>query len=69
MNELNKQASKSSGLGIVGVLTLIFVVLKKVGVINWSWGWVLSPLWISCGLAIILAIVCIVIYTVQKRKK
>ena len=39
--------NKKSGLGICGVLTLIFVVLKLVGVINWSWIWVLSPEWIS----------------------
>lgn len=27
-------------------LTLIFIVLKLVGVITWSWLWVLSPIWI-----------------------
>ena len=29
--------SSSSGIGICGVLTIVFVVLKLVGVINWSW--------------------------------
>jgi hypothetical protein len=42
------------GIGIVGVLTLIFVVLKLVGVISWSWWWVLSPLWISFGLGLVI---------------
>ena len=28
--------SSSSGIGICGVLTIVFVVLKLVGVINWS---------------------------------
>jgi len=28
-------------------LTIVFVVLKLVGVIDWSWWWVFSPLWIS----------------------
>lgn len=27
-------------------LTIIFILLKVTGVINWSWLWVLSPLWI-----------------------
>lgn len=35
------------GLGLPTVLTLISVVLKLVGVITWSWLWVLSPLWVS----------------------
>ncbi len=31
---------------------IIFVILKMVGVVDWSWVWVTSPLWI--GLAIII---------------
>ena len=38
--------NKKSGLSICGVLALIFTVLKLVGVIDWSWEWVLSPIWI-----------------------
>jgi len=29
------------------MLTLIFIVLKLTGNIDWSWWWVLSPIWIS----------------------
>ena len=39
--------AKQGGLGIVSVLTIIFIVLKLLGVIKWSWIWVLSPIWIS----------------------
>lgn len=38
---------KSSGMSVSTVLTLIFVVLKLCKVIDWNWLWVLSPLWIS----------------------
>lgn len=50
-----KNTVKSSGLGFTGLLTIAFIVLKLVGVIKWSWLWVLSPLWI----ATILVFVCI----------
>lgn len=40
---------KNGGIGLVGVLTTIFVVLKLVGVIDWSWWWVLSPSLFSMG--------------------
>jgi hypothetical protein len=58
----------SSGIGLSTVLTLIFVVLKLVGVIDWSWWWVVSPTLISTGLAILL-IVGYVIYEIHDNKK
>ena len=45
-----------SGIGFLGVLALIFITLKLIGKITWSWWWVLSPLWIPFGLGIILMI-------------
>lgn len=45
-------------MGFVGTLTIVFIVLKLVGVIAWSWVWVLSPLWI--GFLIWLALVAFV---------
>ena len=48
----------SSGLGVLDVLVVIFIVLKLLGVITWSWVWVLSPIWIQL---VIVAIVFIVI--------
>lgn len=42
------------GMGLTSVLTLIFIVLKLCKVITWSWWWVLSPIWISWGLALVL---------------
>jgi len=41
--------NRSSGTGILGILFLIFLVLKLTGVgaiANWSWWWVTAPLWI-----------------------
>lgn len=46
--------ASSSGIGFTGLLTIVFIVLKLCGVISWSWLWVLSPIWISLGLALIL---------------
>jgi hypothetical protein len=33
--------------GFSGLLTILFIALKLTNVIEWSWGWVLSPIWIS----------------------
>ena len=39
--------SSSGGIGFVGILTIVFITLKLTGYIAWSWWWVLSPLWIT----------------------
>ncbi len=40
----------SSGMGVLGVLQIIFIVLKLLNLISWSWPIVLIPLWISLGM-------------------
>lgn len=47
-------SSSSSGIGFVGLLTIVFIVLKLLGKITWSWWWVLSPLWISAALVVVI---------------
>ena len=44
------------------LLTVAFVVLKLCGVISWAWVWVLSPLWISFAIWLVIFIVCLIIY-------
>lgn len=57
----------SGGLGIVGVLTIVFVVLKLVGVIAWSWWWVLSPLWIAFGLWVVVALIAGLVILISRH--
>jgi len=38
------------------LLLLLFITLKLCGVIAWSWGWVLCPLWIPALLAVVVGI-------------
>lgn len=37
--------SSNSGIGVIGLLGVAFVVLKLTGYINWSWWWVTLPFW------------------------
>lgn len=60
-------------MGILDVLAIIFIILKIIGLIQWSWLWVLSPIWIMCGLAfaylVVLGIIAIIIHIVTSSKK
>lgn len=43
----SNNSSSGGGLSLGSVLLVVFIVLKLVGVIDWPWIWVLSPLWIG----------------------
>ena len=40
-----KTTVNTNSIGFFGLLTLIFITLKLTGYIDWSWWWVLAPLW------------------------
>lgn len=52
---------QSGGVNFVGLLTILFVGLKLTNFIDWSWWWVLSPIWIAAIIAAIFAIVILLI--------
>ena len=55
------------GIGLLGVLGIVFTVLKLVGVINWSWWLVLLPFYGGLAvLGIILIIIALVMYIKDK---
>jgi len=58
----------SGGLGLASVLGIIFIVLKLVGVINWSWIWVLSPFWIGFALWLFFVILIALLIGVSSRR-
>lgn len=51
---MSNNNKSSGGIGICGLLGIVFIVLKLCGVINWSWAWVLAPFWIPIALALVL---------------
>lgn len=58
----------SSGIGLPGLLTVLFVALKLTGYISWSWWWVVSPIWISFSLVLFIAIVVIFVFLIVDNK-
>lgn len=65
---MNKNTSSSGGIGFVGLLTITFIVLKLAHVIDWSWWWVLSPLWIGFGLALLMIVVAVVVVAIREAR-
>ena len=58
-----KSNSNVTGLSFFSILGLIFIVLKLTGVINWSWWWVLAPLWGSALFALLFMLFILFIFS------
>ena len=63
----SSSSSSSSGIGFTGLLTVAFIVLKLTGIINWSWWWVLSPVWISAIIALVVIVIIVLFYKKAHR--
>ena len=57
----NQNHVASGGVGLLEVLTIVFIVLKLCGLISWSWWLVLMPLWIELGVIVVLLIILFVV--------
>ena len=66
---MSKQSnsSSSSGIGFVGLLTIVFITLKLLGKIAWSWWWVLSPIWITTIIVLIVLLVMILVTIIATK--
>ena len=71
----NKKVIAKGGhsMSIGTVVGIVFIVLKLIGLIEWSWVWVLAPFWIGAIitiLALIVGVIAILIgYGVVKKIK
>ncbi len=48
------------GISITTALGILFIILKVIGAIDWSWWWVLAPFWIPVvivGLVLLILII------------
>lgn len=59
----------SGGVSFCGLLTIVFVVLKLLGIIGWSWWLVLLPEIISFGIAVLIIIVILIVAIVKYARK
>lgn len=57
--------TSSGGIGFIGLLTIVFIVLKLTEVITWSWFWVLSPMIFGFVLALIIIALIIILKVLE----
>lgn len=64
---MTTSSSSSSGIGFFGLLTILFIGLKLTGYVTWSWAWVLAPLWLSAGFAVLVFLLALVLLGRENR--
>ena len=64
-----KDNKSCAGIAFTDLLVITFIVLKLTGVIDWSWVWVLCPLWIGAGVIVVVMIISRVIEKILMIKK
>ena len=66
---MSSSSSSSGGISFTGALTVLFIGLKLTHVINWSWWWVLSPIWISLLIVIAFLIIFLLFAIIIEKTK
>lgn len=52
-----RHTSSEGGISFFGLLTIVFITLKLIGTIDWSWIWVLSPIWVPIALVFLILLI------------
>ena len=63
INMSKNNTSSSAGISFTGLLTILFIGLKLTNYIDWSWWWVLSPLWVPICLLLTIIIIFAILRT------
>lgn len=58
---MSNTANTIIGTGPLDLVTIAFVILKLCKVIDWSWWWVFSPIWIPLAIIVVLGILAAII--------
>lgn len=67
---MNNNNMSSGGVRFCGLLTILFIALKLLGITevsNWSWWWVFSPIWIPIVVILVILVVLGVISLIIKE--
>lgn len=64
-SEITEELVAAGGIGFCGLLAIAFIVLKLTGFIDWSWLWVLAPLWIPVAIFFAVALVILIVVLVK----
>lgn len=69
---MSETSNSSGGIGIFGLLGVLFVGLKLGHVIDWPWLWVLAPFWFGIAVLVLFLLIaglCVVVAAIFGGRK
>ena len=63
----NESNGEKSGIGFFGLLALIFITLKLVGLIDWPWLVVLAPIWGPLSFWLVVLVIVSILLAIKER--
>lgn len=69
MSNSNSSSVFTGGIDVVGVLGVVFVVLKLTGLIDWSWWLVTLPFWVGFVIVLVVFIFAFIFSILRILKK
>lgn len=63
----SSSSASTGGICFFGLLAIVFIALKLLHVIAWSWWWVLAPLWGSALLFVAILIIALIAYGIANN--
>lgn len=58
---MSTSSSSGNGIGVLGLLGILFVGLKLTGYIDWSWWFVTLPFWVGIPIVLIILLIAIIV--------
>jgi hypothetical protein len=56
------------GVGLCSLLFVLFLALKLLGKITWSWWWVTAPLWIPAAITLTIIVLAMPFIIAKQRR-
>lgn len=66
MSSYSKYSSGGSGVGVLTVVQIVFIILKRAGLIDWPWRYVLLPLLVDLGFIAVCGIILFIVLLIDE---
>lgn len=66
---MSNPSSQSEQMSLPVIVAIIFIILKLTGNLNWSWWWILAPIWIPLSIFICIILLGVFSYCLLNKGK
>jgi hypothetical protein len=62
---MSNTTTSGGGVGFCGLLGIVFITLKLTNYIDWSWWWVLAPIWMPAVFILLIIFIMLIAATLE----